>query len=131
AMCGDGLANAAAGEECDDGNANDGDGCSSTCIDETGGSSSDTGLDTDSDTGLDSTGTVDPTADPTVDPTAASAGDDTTGSTGNDTGSASDDPGGCNCRSTAGTGSAGGWAFALLVLARVGRRRRRSARGRA
>ncbi len=35
-VCGDGVRNAAAGETCDDGNALNGDGCSSTCAVETG-----------------------------------------------------------------------------------------------
>ena len=35
--CGDGLVNQAAGEECDDGRQEDGDGCSADCLDEPGG----------------------------------------------------------------------------------------------
>ena len=35
--CGDGLVNEAAGEECDDGRQEDGDGCSADCLDEPGG----------------------------------------------------------------------------------------------
>ncbi|MDH5718124.1 MAG: DUF4215 domain-containing protein, partial [Spirochaetia bacterium] len=34
--CGDGIINTATGEQCDDNNTNDGDGCSSLCVDETG-----------------------------------------------------------------------------------------------
>lgn len=41
-VCGDFLLNTIAGEECDDGNTDDGDGCSATCTIETGGSSSST-----------------------------------------------------------------------------------------
>ncbi|MEZ4287237.1 MAG: DUF4215 domain-containing protein [Polyangiales bacterium] len=36
-VCGDGIANAAAGEGCDDGNVDAGDGCNATCLVENGG----------------------------------------------------------------------------------------------
>ncbi|HEY8141542.1 MAG TPA: DNRLRE domain-containing protein [Kofleriaceae bacterium] len=41
--CGDGLLNEAAGEECDDGRQEDGDGCSADCMDEPGGGDDDDG----------------------------------------------------------------------------------------
>ncbi len=41
--CGDGLLNQAAGEECDDGRQEDGDGCSAECLDEPGGGDGDDG----------------------------------------------------------------------------------------
>lgn len=41
--CGDGLVNEAAGEECDDGRQEDGDGCSADCLDEPGGGDDDDG----------------------------------------------------------------------------------------
>jgi spore coat protein A len=41
--CGDGVVNEAAGEQCDDGKQEDGDGCSAECLDEPGGGDGDDG----------------------------------------------------------------------------------------
>ncbi|MEM9462860.1 MAG: MYXO-CTERM sorting domain-containing protein [Myxococcota bacterium] len=143
AMCGDDITNATAGEECDDGNTDDGDGCSALCTLEgdssTGGSS--TG---DSSTGGPSTGEPSETTglDGTLD---SSAGSTTTGSTsttpigtssGTTGGSDTDSGGiivplgeGCNC--TTGPSRGGPrrvpWsAWALLGLGALSRRRRRA-----
>lgn len=75
ALCGDGFVNAAANEQCDDSNVIDGDGCSSTCTTENGGSTG-SGTDGTDGTGLGTDGTTD------SGPSGSESGDGpTTGST--------------------------------------------------
>lgn len=137
------------GEECDDGNLIDGDGCSSACAEEAGGS--DTGDSGDSDssgepatgteTGHDDTTDGGPISssdggnDTTAGPGDATAGDDDSPSTTNpgsggseegSTGSSADDDGddssGCSCRTS---DSPGPLPLALVLLGLAARRRRR------
>ena len=147
AMCGDGLLNPTAGEECDDGNPDDGDGCAADCTEETEpGTTGDTG-----DTGGSSSGT---TGDTGLDDTAGSTGSGTTGGGTTGDSATSTGPGPSTVPLTSGSGSSSGggtegdtstlpdyescacrtgdegrgapWSvLALLGLGALGRRRRR------
>ena len=131
AECGDGVPQLLApGEQCDDGNTDDDDGCASDCTEEAGpGTTGDTG-DT-GDTGLDdtagSTGGSGDTAGSTgggSDPSTGS-GDGSSDGTGDGTGVVPGDEG-CGCSSGEERGSDTPWSvLALFGLGAMGRRRRR------
>ncbi len=120
-VCGDGLTSGT--EECDDGNAEDGDGCDASCVLEPDPTGDPTG-DPDGDSGGTSsagTGVVDDTGNDT--PGSASNTDDDGGSSGSgeQDGSGGD---GCGCASQGPSRS--GPAGAALVLLALGLRRRRT-----
>jgi MYXO-CTERM domain-containing protein len=117
------------GEECDDGNEDDGDGCNASCGLEGAGTGSDTG----SDTGGSGSGGLDGTAGGSTgipgddDPLPGSSGVDepTAGDSGasEDGGAApSEETGGCGCR---GGGSPSGLGGLLLMVGVLRLRRRR------
>jgi MYXO-CTERM domain-containing protein len=119
AECGDGTLNMVAGEDCDDGNDIDGDGCSSQCLMDDGGSESGEGSG-------DTTDTMSPTTTmPSTTITASATGvsattDDSDSDTDGDEGGGADSDDGCGCRSDA---PASGWGWLLLGLVALRRRR--------
>jgi MYXO-CTERM domain-containing protein len=133
AECGDGVTNASAGEECDDGGLIDGDGCSSSCLIEGGAetsTSSGTGTATGDPTGGDATGgdssgpgVVSASEGPGSD--GSESGDDTATSGSAATAGLPFDPTGglgrtgCSCRT-----SSPHAAFLTLLLLAARRRRR-------
>lgn len=126
-VCGDGKLEGA--EQCDDGNAVDGDGCDAQCqLEEP--DDTDTGMEAD-----DSTDSGDTTEDTTDGDESTDVGDDESDSgNGGETDTGTEgagagpiDDGGCNC-STPATGDSRGWAAAwLLALAGLGFVRRKRA----
>lgn len=111
-------------EECEDGNTEDGDGCSATCVvegDGTGGSSGGSS----SSGGVDDTAGSDDTNPPegtvTTDEVMSSSGNDQTETTGDP--AMDDDSSGCSCRSERPSPSFA--AFLLLLGAGLRRRRRK------
>ncbi|MDC0717342.1 DUF4215 domain-containing protein [Nannocystis bainbridge] len=102
AVCGDGVI--AAGEGCDDGNSEDGDGCSATCTVESPEDPTEGALST--------TGSADPDSD-----TGTSDDSDSTGG--------ASEMGGCGCRGAGGAGGSSAWMLGLVGLAWRRRTRRR------
>jgi len=109
-------------EQCDDGNEDDDDGCSSTCTIEEVGSTGGSG--TGDETGDPDSSTGDEPGDTSGAPVGSSSGDDTAGTegTGDGTSGENDDGGGCGCRS--GSPAAPGLLAPLLLALGLRRRRR-------
>jgi MYXO-CTERM domain-containing protein len=143
--CGDGVTNEAAGEECDDGSTEDGDGCSSMCEVEqettsstgdgstgdasTSGSETqgvDTGLDDTAGTSGEGTGNQQTSGPDTLPPTSGPDGGTET-DTDNDSVGAVPEDDGCNCSTQGTRGGGRAWSFLALLGLGALRRRRRSA----
>jgi uncharacterized protein (TIGR03382 family) len=117
--CGDDVTNATAGEECDDGNTEDGDGCSAACTveaaDSTGGGSEGGATNTDSTVDGGDVGSA------SITTTLGDGGLDSEGSSGSSGGSSGlDDRSSCGCT----TRSSGSYAAWMLLALFVVRRRR-------
>jgi MYXO-CTERM domain-containing protein len=117
------MINATAGEDCDDGNAEDGDGCSATCSvepePETTGDSADSGTGTDGTAGEGSSSDEGGRPDDTGD--SGASGDD--GDTDTDGASAAGDEGCGSCTTAGGRGPRAWLLFAFLGLGALRRRR--------
>jgi MYXO-CTERM domain-containing protein len=124
-VCGDGMVTG--DEECDDGNAEDGDGCDAACVVEEPDPTGTTGSDTEGDsgemtTGQDTGALDDTTGRPTSGGETSDGASDGSSGGPEEEGSGSD---GCGCAAGEGQGAWPGTG--LLLLAVGGLRRRRSA----